>query len=99
MNICKVGDPGTIENKVVEAQQRHEETINDWNKRLPIKKHKGPGMTMWTDQQGQLVVPPDDDLKKKILRELHDHWGVGHLGRDETIRWVQRDYFWPLGRA
>src|SRR5229473_3188444 len=34
-----------------------------------------------------------------MLRELHDHWGAGHLGRDKTTRWVQRDYFWPLGRA
>ncbi len=60
--------------------------MNDWAKRLPIKKHKGLGMMMWTDQQGQLVVPPDDNLKKKILRELHDHWGAGHPGRDETTR-------------
>jgi len=73
--------------------------MDDWSKRLPIEKHEGPKMTMWTDQQGRLVVPPDNDLKKKILRELHDHWGAGHLGRDEMTRRVQCDYFWPLGRA
>ncbi len=73
LNVFEVGDPGTIENKVVEAQQRHEKTMNNRSKRLPIRKHEGPKTTMWIDQQGHLVVPPDDDLKKKMLRELHDH--------------------------
>ncbi len=54
---------------------------------------------MWTDKEGRLVVPPDDDLKRKIMKELHDHWGAGHPGRDETTRRVLRDYLWPLGRA
>ena len=73
--------------------------MDDWGKKLPIKKHEGVGRTMWTDQQGQLVVPPDDDLKRRILKELHDHWGVGHPGRDETTRQILHDYFWPLGKA
>ncbi len=41
----------------------------------------------------------DDVLKRRMLRELHDHWGAGHPGRDETTRQVQHEYFWPLGRA
>src|SRR6267154_2330933 len=60
LNVFEVGDPGTIENEVVEAQQRQKGTMNDWAKRLPIKKHEGPGETVWTDRQGRLVVPPDD---------------------------------------
>ena len=54
---------------------------------------------MWTDKEGRLVVPPDNDLKRKMMKELHDHWGAGHLGRDETTRRVLHDYLWPLGRA
>ena len=99
LNIFKVGDPGTIEHEVVEAQQQHRKTMDDWSKRLPIEKHEGVKTTMWMDQQGRLVVPPDNDLKKKMLRELHDHWGAGHPGRDEMTRRVQHDYFWPLGRG
>jgi hypothetical protein len=52
----------------------------------------------WRDKEGQLIVPPDNALKRKILRQLHDHWGARHPGRDETIRRVQRQYFWPLQR-
>ncbi len=99
LNVFEAGDLGTIENEVVEAQQKQKDTMEDWSKRLPIEKHEGPQVTTWTDHQGRLVVPPDDDLKKKILRELHDHWGAGHPGRDETTRRVQRGYFWPLGKA
>ncbi len=54
---------------------------------------------MWMDKEGRLVVPLDNDLKRKIMKELHDHWGAGHLGRDETIRRVLHNYLWPSGRA
>ncbi len=52
LNVFEVGDPGMIENEVVEAQQQQKETMNDWAKRLPIEKHEGPKTTMWTDRQG-----------------------------------------------
>jgi len=44
-------------------------------------------------------VPPDDGLKRRILREYHDHWGAGHPGRDETLRRVRSKYFWPSQKA
>jgi len=53
----------------------------------------------WRDKEGRLVVPPDNALKRQILREYHDHWGAGHPGCDKTIRKVQNNYFWPLQRA
>ena len=54
---------------------------------------------MWTDKKGQIVIPSDDNLKRRILRELHNHWGVRHLGRDEMTRQILCNYFWPLERA
>jgi len=59
LNVFKAGDPGTIENEVVEAQQRQKEIMEDWSKRLPIEKHEGLKETVWTDRQGRLVVPSD----------------------------------------
>jgi len=49
LNVFEVGDPGTIEDEVVEAQQRHKKTMDDWSKRLPIEKHEGAKAMMWTD--------------------------------------------------
>jgi hypothetical protein len=66
---------------------------------LPIKRDEEPGRMTWRDKEGRLVVPPDNMLKRRILREYHDHWGAGHPGRDKTIRKVQNNYFWPLQRA
>ena len=73
--------------------------MTQWEKTLPIEKEESPLGARWTDQEGRLIVPPDDDLKRKILRQLHDHWGAGHPGQDETTRRVQQGYFWPLARA
>jgi len=73
--------------------------MKQWEKALSIKRDEGPGNTAWRDEKWCLVIPPDDDLKRKILRELHDHWGAGHPERDEIIRRIQRTYFWLSGRA
>ena len=70
-----------------------------WEKTLPIEKDEEPGRTTWRDKEGRLVVPPDDGLKRRILREYHNHWGAGHPGCDKTIRKAQNNYFWPLQRA
>jgi hypothetical protein len=51
---------------------------------------------MWKDIPGdRLVIPPDDQIKRKVLRVWHDHIGGGHRGRDETTRQIRRHYFWP----
>src|SRR6266853_1650275 len=54
LNVFEAGDPGTIENEVIEVQQKQTETMEDWSRRLPIEKHEGPRVTIWTDRQGRL---------------------------------------------
>ena len=93
LNVFEAGDLGTIEHDVVMAQQKHTRMMKQWEKMISIVPSKGPHMMEWRDKEGQLIVPPDNALKRKILRQLHDHWGAGHPGRDETIRRVQRQYF------
>jgi hypothetical protein len=73
--------------------------MEQWEKTLPIEKDEEPGRTTWRNKEGRLVVPPDDALKRRILREYHDYWGTGHLGHDKTKRKIQNNYFWPLQRA
>ena len=36
LNIFKAGDPGILEDEVVQTQQQHQETMNEWEKMLPI---------------------------------------------------------------
>jgi hypothetical protein len=73
LNIFEAGDPGTVEHEVVEAQEQHWSTMKQWERTLPIKRDEEPGRTTWRDKEGQLVVLPDDALKRQILREYHDH--------------------------
>ena len=99
LNVFKVEDPGTLEHKVIEARKWHELTMKQWEKTLLIEKDEGLGSMAWRNNKQHLVVPLDDVLKRRILRELHNHWGVGHLGHDKIIRRIQWSYFWPSERA
>jgi len=73
LNVFEVGDPGTVEHEVMEAQTRHCEIMEQWEKTLPIKKDEEPERMTWRDKEGRLVVPSDNALKRRILREYHDH--------------------------
>jgi hypothetical protein len=99
LNVFEAGDLGILEHEVMEAQQWHQLTMKQWEEALSIKRDEGPENMAWRDEKWCLAVPLDDDLKRRILRELHDHWGMGHLGCDETIRRIQQTYFWPSERA
>ena len=46
-------------------------------------------------QGDALVVPDILELKRMILRELHDANYAGHVGYHRTIHNVQRMYWWP----
>jgi hypothetical protein len=43
----------------------------------------------------QLVVPPDDSIKREILHINHDAPAAGHLGRDQTYDAIACWYWWP----
>ena len=46
------------------------------------------------ENQGRVVVPDDDNLKRQILRLYHDHPLAGHPGILRTERLVAKDYWW-----
>ena len=73
LNVFKAGDPGMVEHKVVEAQAQHWTTMEQWEKTLSIERNEEPERTTWRDKEGWLVIPPDDSLKRRILREYHCH--------------------------
>jgi hypothetical protein len=40
-------------------------------------------------------IPNVPELKRKILKEAHDHPTAGHPGTTTTLQNVQRHYWWP----
>ena len=45
--------------------------------------------------QWRLVVPDDPEIKKQIMRELHEVPYSGHLGYHKTLQNIQRSFYWP----
>jgi hypothetical protein len=44
---------------------------------------------------GQIEVPQDKDLKRKILKSRHNSRLAGHPGRSKTLSLVRRSFTWP----
>jgi hypothetical protein len=45
--------------------------------------------------QGRPVVPDEEELKRNILRQYHDHGTAGHPGISNTTVAVMREFWWP----
>jgi len=51
-------------------------------------------MTLWVVEDGQMLIPPSDELKQRIMHAYHNGLS-GHPGRDETIRKTLQCFYWP----
>jgi len=80
----------TLLSKVHEVQKEHHTTLEEWSALHTIKKEQGS----WLKDR-HMVVPPDEELRCKILQVSHDIPTAGHPGRDETFSQVSRAYWWP----
>lgn len=45
--------------------------------------------------RGKVVVPKDDDIRRRICYDNHDSVAAGHPGRWKTYEMVSRNYWWP----
>jgi hypothetical protein len=45
--------------------------------------------------QGRVVVPDDDELKRWVLQQYHDHQLAGHPGITNTTTAVMQEFWWP----
>ena len=47
------------------------------------------------NDEPRVVVPDNDDLKHKIVFEVHDTPIAGHLGREKTYAALASHFWWP----
>jgi Integrase zinc binding domain/Chromo (CHRromatin Organisation MOdifier) domain len=74
--------------------------MKEWEDTFPIERVDNLNKPFWRDIKGQrLVIPPDQGLRCEIMNSWHEGPLNGHPGRDETIRRVNKHYFWPGARA
>ena len=46
-------------------------------------------------KKGCLFIPDQNNLRTKVLAEIHDKPVTGHCGRNKTRKLVRRQYYWP----
>ena len=45
--------------------------------------------------QGRCYIPPDQDLRREVVRRYHDLRPMGHPGQFGTLELLKREYWWP----
>jgi hypothetical protein len=74
--------------------------MKEWENTFPIEQVDTLDTPFWRDTSThRLIIPPDQGLKREIMHTWHDGPLNGHPRRDETIRRVNKEYFWPGARA
>ena len=81
INVFGADLDGSLEHHIVLVQQTMSTIMDDWLKHLPIHRDKQVDGPIWRHEvSGQLLIPPNDKIRKEIMKVWHDHWGGGHLG-------------------
>jgi hypothetical protein len=87
---------GSLEHFITTVQNNNRHLMKEWEATFPIERIDTPDNPFWRDIKGQrLVIPPDQGLKREIMNSWHEGPLNGHPGRDETIRRINKHYFWP----
>ena len=71
--------------------------MDKWDNKEPLLKTViNEGSYIWTHpKMRKLVIPPDQELYRHVLREWHDLPTAGHVGRDETTHRILEVCHWP----
>jgi Integrase zinc binding domain len=87
---------GSIEHTISIIQNHNRSLMEEWTGIYPIEHVDNPDEPFWRDIKGhRLVIPPDQGLKHELMNIWHEGSINGHPGRDETIRCINKEYFWP----
>jgi RNase H-like domain found in reverse transcriptase/Integrase zinc binding domain/Chromo (CHRromatin Organisation MOdifier) domain len=91
---------GSLEHFITVVQNNQHPLMEEWERTFPIERVDSPDHSFWRDTTShRLVIPPDQGLKREIMHSWHDGPLSGHPGRDETIRKINKEYFWPGARS
>jgi len=96
IQIANADSDNSLENIITDCQNQYSTTMKEWESIYPIKSIKTSSQPFWKDtNEQQLVIPPNDLLKRRLMKVWHDDPTAGHPGRDETVRRINRKYYWP----
>jgi hypothetical protein len=95
-----------LEDRIRRASSKESEVLEA----LERLKKTGPrrlvnGLAEWEEEgglvyhRGKVYVPPDNDLRRDVVRQCHDDPTSGHPGVHGTLERLDRQYWWPTMRA
>ena len=58
--------------------------LEDWNLKKGLILH-----------QGHVYVSKDDNLRRYLIKQYHDHPAIGHLGQWKTYKLISQEFWWP----
>jgi hypothetical protein len=91
---------GSIEHTISIIQNHNRTLMEEWMGIYPIECIDNPDESFWRDiKNRQLVIPPDQGLKCELMNIWHEGSINSHPRRDETIRRINKEYFWPGART
>jgi Integrase zinc binding domain len=91
---------GSIKDTISIIQNQNRSLMEEWTNLYPIECIDNPDKSFWRDIKGhRLVIPPDQGLKRELMNVWHEGSVNSHPGRDETIRRINKEYFWPGARG
>ena len=79
-----------LHQELVDQQRTHQSLMMRWEKSEGVSLQEGLWMV-----QGQIIVLPDEELKRTILHRYHYTPTAGHLGWDRTLEVVKQIFWWP----
>ena len=86
-----------LERSIVAAQKKHPKLIEHWRRTKQVSDRHASYTNELTACKNSLqaAIPPEDSLKREILRIYHDSIAAGHPGRDQTYENIAKWYWWP----
>jgi len=99
IQMANADSDNSLESMITDCQNQYSPTMKEWENIYPIKLIETSSQPFWKDTNKQrLVIPPNDSLKRRLMQIWHDGPTAGHPGRDETVRRINREYYWPSAR-
>jgi RNase H-like domain found in reverse transcriptase/Integrase zinc binding domain len=91
---------GSIKHTITIIQNHNCTLMEEWTDLYPIECIDNPDEPFWRDIKSQhLIIPPDQGLKCELMNMWHEGSINSHPGQDETLRRINREYFWPGAKA
>ena len=87
---CRAVTLDIFEQQIWSAQEAHSVWIFEQAEQQQLEEGDG----IW-HKEGHAVVPLDEDLRREILKNTHDHHAAGHPEIKKTLLTVICDYWWP----